>query len=99
MDCVFLGYAHCSTTYRFLIVKSEVSDLHVDTIMESRDATFFENIFPMKDMHNSTSQANDLTPESIIPIEHSEHTREQILEKDGSIVLRRSKRQRIEKSL
>ena len=46
VDCVFLGYAHCSTAYRFLVVKSEVSDKHVDTIMESRDATFFENIFP-----------------------------------------------------
>ena len=51
VDCVFLGYAHRSIGYRFLVVKSEVPDMHVDTIMESRDATFFENIFPMKDMH------------------------------------------------
>jgi hypothetical protein len=50
VDCVFLGYAHNSIAYRFLIVKSGVYDMHVDTIFESRDATFFENIFPMKDM-------------------------------------------------
>ena len=45
VDCVFLGYAMHSVGYRFLIVKSGVPDMHVGTIMESRDATFFENIF------------------------------------------------------
>jgi transposase InsO family protein len=41
VDCVFLGYALHSVGYRFLIVKSGVPDMHVGTIMESRDATFF----------------------------------------------------------
>ena len=41
VDCVFLGYAINSIGYRFLIVKSGVPDMHVGTIMESRDATFF----------------------------------------------------------
>ena len=40
---VFLGY-------RFLIINSSVPEMAVDTIMESRDATFFENEFPIK-MH------------------------------------------------
>jgi hypothetical protein len=31
-DCVFLGYAHHSIAYRFLVVKSEVPDMHVDII-------------------------------------------------------------------
>ena len=48
VDCVLLGYAFHSIGYRFLIIKSEVSDMHVGTIMESNDATFFEDIFPMK---------------------------------------------------
>ena len=56
MDCVFLGYAFHSIGYRFLVVKSEVSDMHVGTIMESNDATFFEDIFPMKDMATSSNQ-------------------------------------------
>ena len=43
--CVFLSYAIHSVGYRFLIVKSGVPDMHVGTITESRDATFFENIF------------------------------------------------------
>ena len=48
VDCVFVGYSMHSTTYRFLVVNSEVSEISNGTIMESRDATFFENIFPLK---------------------------------------------------
>jgi hypothetical protein len=44
VDCVFWGYAHHSITCRFLMIKSEVSDVHVDTFLESCDVTFFENI-------------------------------------------------------
>jgi hypothetical protein len=48
VDCVFLGYDHHSTVYRFLVIKSEIHDVHIDTFLESRDVTIFENIFPMK---------------------------------------------------
>jgi hypothetical protein len=48
VDCVFLGYAHNSIAYRFLMIKSDVSDVHVDTFLKSRDVTFFENIFHIK---------------------------------------------------
>ena len=48
VDCIFLGFAFHSVGYRFLIIKSGVPDMHVGTIMESRDATFFEIEFPMK---------------------------------------------------
>ena len=41
VDCVFLGYAQRSIAYRFLVVKSKIPDMHVDTIMEFRDATIF----------------------------------------------------------
>jgi hypothetical protein len=46
VDCVFQGYAMNSVGYRFLIVKSGVSDMEVVTIFESRDATFFRLFFP-----------------------------------------------------
>ena len=55
VNCVFLGYAQRSIVYRFLVVKSEIHGVHVDSIMESRDAIFFENIFPkflMNSMRN-----------------------------------------------
>ena len=50
VDCVNLDYAKNSVGYRFLVVKSEVPDQKVGTIMESKDATFFEDIFPMRDI-------------------------------------------------
>jgi transposase InsO family protein len=46
VDCIFLGYSFHSTRYRFLIIKSDMPDMYVDTIMESRDATFFRMSFP-----------------------------------------------------
>jgi hypothetical protein len=45
VDCVFLGYAHHNIVYRFLVIKSDIPDVHVDTFLESRDISFFENIF------------------------------------------------------
>jgi hypothetical protein len=54
VDYVFLWYAFHSVGYRFLVVRSRVPDLLVDTIMESRDAIFFENIFPMRDETSSS---------------------------------------------
>jgi hypothetical protein len=41
IDCAFLGYAHNSTAYRFLVIKSDAPEQNVNTIMESRDASFF----------------------------------------------------------
>jgi hypothetical protein len=48
VDCVFLGYAPCSIVYKFLVIKLEVSYVHVDTFLEPHDITFFENFFSMK---------------------------------------------------
>lgn len=42
---MFLGYAIQSIGYRFLIISSEITDMHVGTIIKSRDVTFFENEF------------------------------------------------------
>ena len=80
VDCVFPGYAHQSNAYRFLVAKSKVPDMHVDTIMESRDATFFENIFPMKDMHSNTRFSSEIAPDFTIPIESPVESFEQPLE-------------------
>ena len=45
-DCVFLGYAIHNVGYRFLIINFSVSEIVVDTIIESIDATFFRMSFP-----------------------------------------------------
>ena len=45
VDCVFLGYAIHNVGYRFLIIYSSIPEIVVDTIIESRDATFFRMNF------------------------------------------------------
>jgi hypothetical protein len=57
-----MGYAQWSIAYRFLVVKSEVPDMHVDTIIESHDATFFENMIHIKDMHSTCRFSTEVTP-------------------------------------
>jgi hypothetical protein len=67
VDYIFLVYAHHSIAYRFLVIKSEVPDVHVDTFLESRDVSFFENIFSMKNLYDMSSLPTnviaDTTPE------------------------------------
>jgi hypothetical protein len=101
VDCVLLGYAFHSIGYRFLIVKSKVHDMRVGTIMELNDATFFEDIFPMKssssssnqEMPSSSSQELFTIPEPTISIEHSNNPVE-----DNNRAPTRSKRRRTEKT-
>ena len=92
VDCIFLGYAIHSVGYRFLIVKSGVPDMHVGTIMESRDATFFENIFPMRDETSSSRPEFNENDNFTEPIEHSEPTLVDNREEDNNETFRKSKR-------
>ena len=55
MDCIFIGYAHNSNAYRFLVHEFENPNIHKNTIMESRNASFFENVFPYKFKDGSSS--------------------------------------------
>ena len=48
IDCIFMGYAHNSAAYRFLVHESNILDIHKNMIMESRNASFFEDVFPCK---------------------------------------------------
>jgi hypothetical protein len=47
MDCVFIGYAYNSSAYRFLVYKSSIENIHPNTIMELRNATFFKDVFSL----------------------------------------------------
>ena len=76
--------------------------MHVNSIIESRDATVFENIFPMKDMHSTSRFSSEIIskPIALTVTESSEQLVEceEIHEKDDSEAPRRSKRQRVSKS-
>src|SRR3954470_6670748 len=75
--------------------------MHVGTIMESNDETFFEDIFPMKDSSSSSNQEMPslssqeliIIPKPTISIEHPDNPVE-----DNNEAPTRSKRQRTAKS-
>ena len=92
VDCIFIGYAHNSNAYRFLVHESKIPEIHKNTIMESRNASFFENIFPCKS--NSGLNSSKRTFETMNQEEHSVENLDSIHE----IEPRRSKRARVEKS-
>jgi hypothetical protein len=83
-------------TYRFLVIKLDVPDVHVDPFLVSHDVTFFENIFPMKKLYDmsslSTNVIVDTTLEPSKNFDHAEHTPEPIHEEVDSEAPRRSKR-------
>ena len=48
VDCIFIGYAHNSSAYQFLVHESNIPYIHKNMIMKSRNASFFEDVFPCK---------------------------------------------------
>ena len=86
VDCAFIGYAEHSNAYRFIVYKSDVYNIHKNTIMESRNASFFEHIFPWKTQEETSSNKRTHSPEEPEEVEPEE------------VELRRSKRTRVEKS-
>jgi hypothetical protein len=84
IECIFLGYAEHSKGYRFVVVEPNNS-VEINTVIESRDAEFYENRF------TSIPSINDKMVE---PIRNNNESREP----SASSELRRSKRMRKEKS-
>jgi hypothetical protein len=79
------------------VIKSESPDVLVDSLLESRDVTFFENIFPMNVAYTLPSSSNEFIPKPTPSIEPSINP-PSIEEDDNVIAPRRSKRQRVAKS-
>ena len=90
IDCIFIGYAHNSIAYRFLVHESNISNIHKNMIMESRNASFFEDVFPCKSKEEPSSSKRVF--ESTI----NENSWDQ--DKDGKVEPRNSKRARTKKS-
>ena len=62
VDCVFISYAQNNSAYRFLVYESAMSDIHKNIYIESRNASFFEHIFPYISIDESTSVKRTLHP-------------------------------------
>lgn len=83
VDCIFIGYAHNSSTCRFLVYESKIQDIHRKTIMESRNASFFEHVFPCRSEEEANSSKR--TYETM-----TEHSQDQELEEEVEVEPRRS---------
>ena len=88
IDCIFIGYAHNYNVYRFLVYESNIPDIHKNMIIKSRNASFFEDVFPYKSKDESSSSKQML--ETI-----NENSQDQ--NKEVEIEPRHSKRARTEK--
>ncbi|KAA0063949.1 ty1-copia retrotransposon protein [Cucumis melo var. makuwa] len=89
-DCIFIGYAQNSAAYRFMCLNDK-------TINESRDAEFFEHVFPLKQSLYAPSLSNRMHDSEIV----SETLVSETVDTPNlscELELRRSKRQRTEKS-
>ena len=81
-NCMLIGYAQNSAAYRFLVLKSDV--LESNTIIETKNAEFFEHIYPLKEkVSHATKTLDAPLDDDVDKIDN---------------VLRKSKRQRKETS-
>ena len=89
IDCIFIGYAHNSTAYQFLVHELNILDIHKNTIMESRNASFFEDVFLCRSKEEPNSLKRVL--ETINGNSHDQ-------DKDSEVEPRHSKRTWTKKS-
>ncbi|KAD3336335.1 hypothetical protein E3N88_31854 [Mikania micrantha] len=89
VDCVFIGYAHHSSAYRFLVYDSKNPEIYKNTIIESRNASFFKEVFSCLKKELSSSSK---------PVDEIVHDEDQEQLEAEEVEPRRSKSQRIEKS-
>nr|GEY28552.1 zinc finger, CCHC-type [Tanacetum cinerariifolium] len=59
VDYIFIGYAKNNSAYRFIVHESKNPDIQKNTVMESRNASFFENVFPCLSKETGSSSRLD----------------------------------------
>ncbi|KAL8120719.1 hypothetical protein AgCh_017774 [Apium graveolens] len=68
IDCIFMGYLETIIAMRILVLKSDIDGIVANTIVEFRDATFFEDVFPIKtSIPQGTSDDDPTRTSSSIP--------------------------------
>ncbi|GJV65047.1 retrotransposon protein, putative, ty1-copia subclass [Tanacetum coccineum] len=101
IDCIFIGYAKISRAYRFIVHDLKNSDIQNNTLMESRNASFFENIFPCLTKKNGSSSRIDdkVVQDKRQRDDNDLHDERQDQLEEEEVVPQRIKRARTEKSL
>ena len=55
IDCIFIGYIQNNNIYQFLVHESKILDIHENMIMESRNVSFSEHVFPYRSKDGASS--------------------------------------------
>ncbi|GJW99868.1 retrovirus-related pol polyprotein from transposon TNT 1-94 [Tanacetum coccineum] len=100
VDCIFIGYAKNISAYRFIIHESKNPDIQKNTVMESRNASFFEHIFPClsKETGSSARLDDEVVQDKRQRDDNDLQDERQDQTEEEEVEPRRSKRARNEKS-
>ncbi|GJU06329.1 retrovirus-related pol polyprotein from transposon TNT 1-94 [Tanacetum coccineum] len=100
MDFIFIGYAKNSSAYRFIVHDSKNQDIQKNAVMESRNASFFENIFPCltKETRSSSRLDDEVVQDKIQRDDNDLHDERQDQLEEEEVEPRKSKRARTKKS-
>ncbi|GJZ72331.1 retrovirus-related pol polyprotein from transposon TNT 1-94 [Tanacetum coccineum] len=99
VDCIFIGYAKNSSVYRFIVHDSKNPDIQKNAVMESRNASFFENIFPCltKETGSSSRLDEEVVQDKRQRDDNDLHDERQNQLEEEEVEPQRSKRARTEK--
>ncbi|GJR79024.1 retrovirus-related pol polyprotein from transposon TNT 1-94 [Tanacetum coccineum] len=100
VDCIFIGYAKNSSAYRFIVHDLKNPDIQKNAVMESRNASFFENIFPCltKETGSSSRLDDEVVQDKRQRCDNDLHDERQYQLEEEEVEPRISKRARTEKS-
>nr|GEX45025.1 zinc finger, CCHC-type [Tanacetum cinerariifolium] len=100
VDCIFIGYVKNSGAYRFIVHESKNLDIQMNAIIKSRNASFFENIFPClsKETGSSSRLDDEVVQDKKQRDDNDLHDERQDQLEEKEVEPRRRKRARTEKS-
>nr|GEX25606.1 hypothetical protein [Tanacetum cinerariifolium] len=100
VDCIFNGYAKNNSAYRFIVHEEKKLDIQKNTVMESRNASFFEHIFSClsKETRSSSRLDEEVVQDKRQRDDNNLQDEIQDQTKEEEVESRRSKRARNEKS-
>ncbi|GKA08592.1 retrotransposon protein, putative, ty1-copia subclass [Tanacetum coccineum] len=100
IDCIFIGYAKNSSAYHFIVHDLKNTDIQKNAVMESRNASVFENIFPClnKETRSSSRLDDEVVEDKRQRDDNDLQDERQDQLEEEEVELRRSKRARTETS-
>ena len=79
---MFISYACNSTCYIFLVIKSDLLESY--TIIESKNAIFFEHVFPLKNKEKELHDSIEISTDFVDDVQEIRRSKRARKEKDYS---------------